>query len=138
MIEAFFMVKRGFMSLGTQSADKSPNTQASMAVANNDMTPNLSQLDQDLKAEDLVIQNVSEDEAGLMFALSGAAGSSNGDADGQLVPSDRVSNNLLTSASTLHMLKTSLTEAVLSQDDNDRAALLTTFITSLVDVTLNL
>lgn len=75
-----------------------------------------------------------------MVHSQGALGSSQEDLDGGLLPSDRGTgtNNRMTSASTLQMLKNSLTEAVLNQEEADRASLLNTFINTLVDVTLNL
>lgn len=61
MIEAYFMVKQGFMlstnsnnQSSTISPDKSPNTPN--VVISNDMRSTNSQMDnQDLRAEDLVI-----------------------------------------------------------------------------------
>jgi hypothetical protein len=87
-----------------------------------------------------VIQNVSEDEAGFMMALASGVGSSGGDVEGSdpLLQNEGTSNNILTSASTIHLLKTSLAEVILSNEENDRKSLLKTFVLTLTDTVLNL
>lgn len=121
MVEAFIRVDPTFIMKGLDSTEKSPLTRTTMVgLTSNGLTS--SGADQDLRTEnDLLIHNLSDDDAS------------------SLILDPKCTNqHLLTTSSASQVLKTSLTDSVLKQDEADRSALLQTVAQAVLEVCVNL
>ena len=121
MVEAFIRVDPTFIMKGLDSPEKSPLTRTTMVgLTSNGLTS--SEADQDLRTEnDLLIHNLSDDDASSLTLDPKCA-----------------NQHLLTTSSASQVLKTSLADSVLKQDESDRSALLQTVAQAALEVCVNL